>query len=115
MAGIVPLDNRAQPLAFDQPDARAAFLHRYHQRDLVQRGPDLAEPEPRAGLRVSCYARRIVVSSAGDEPRTQQTQKMPQLAGASCPVVVIAPTTPVKSMEFPHLLIRPEPVPPVNM
>ena len=62
------LDDAGEPLAADRADAAAAFLHREQQRHLIKRGPELAEAELCAGLRIGGDARGIVVSAPVMKP-----------------------------------------------
>ncbi len=69
------LDDAGEPLAGDRADTAAAFLHREQQRHLIKRGPELAEAELRAGLRIGRDARGIVIRGAGDEAGTDDVEE----------------------------------------
>ncbi|OJU14583.1 MAG: hypothetical protein BGN95_04530 [Sphingomonas sp. 66-10] len=64
--------------AGDPPQPRRQFLHRRHQRISQRHGPEQAEAERGAGLRVSGDAARVVVRNPGYKPRPERTQRMAQ-------------------------------------
>jgi hypothetical protein len=68
-------DVGGEALAGDPPDLRADELDRDHERRGQKHGPQQAEPELRAGLRIGGDPRRIVVGSSSDEAWPQPLQQ----------------------------------------
>ena len=66
---------RGEALSRHLADAGAHHLHRGHQRPRKQRGPQQLGSQLRAGNGIRGNARRVVVSSPGNDPGPERLQQ----------------------------------------
>ena len=76
-ARVAVADHARQTPAADHPEPRAHELHRGHEREGEQRGPEWRVPEGGARHRVGRDAGGIVVGRPGDEPRAELGEESP--------------------------------------